>query len=226
MWRSFDDHILPILNSSTPTTILEIGVLHGKNTLQILEWCSTNNSHLTSIDPVGWTGDIPEHLMAPMDGYIYKRGDETLEKLTITPTGIEEVFEKGLDKNWTYYKQRSLDFLASPDFQGYDLYLIDGDHNYFTVMQELSSIHNVSKAGDILLFNDVTGHWARNDLYYDPEFIPKEHRNGKKQGVLTAIKDFLDQVSEKRLLRRINCPYEFKMLTRKNDGIGFLKRLP
>ena len=103
---------------------------------------------------------------------IYKRGDEVLEKQSITPTSIEEAFNKGLDKYWTCFKQRSVDFLALPDFSGYDFYLIDGDSNYFTVMSELSYIHKVSKVGDILLFNDVYSGWAKKDLYYDPALIP------------------------------------------------------
>ena len=226
MWRSFENHILPLLDSSRPTNILEIGVLYGHNTLKLLDWCSKNDSRLTSIDPIAWTGDIPEHLHAPMNGYIYKRGNDELEKPTIKPTGIEEAFSKGLDKYWTCFKQRSLDFLALPDFSGYDFYLIDGDHNYYTVMKELSYIHRISKSGDILLFNDVSGVWAKNDLYYDPSLIPTEHMNTNKQGVLIAINDFLDQISEKKFWRRINCPYEFKILTRKNDGIGLLKRRP
>ncbi len=224
MWRSFESHILPLLENYKPKSILEIGVLRGRNTLNLLKWCSENNSLLTSIDPVAWTGDIPEELQDPMNGYIYKRGDEQLEQMAIEPTGLEEAFSKGLDKYWTCYKQRSLDFLALSTFSGYDFYLIDGDHNYFTVMNELSYIHNVSKSNDILLFNDVSGGWARKDLYYDPQLIPEEHINGNKQGVLTAINDFLDEISDKKLWRRINCPYEFKILTKKNDGIGFLKR--
>jgi hypothetical protein len=117
-----------------------------------------------------------------------------------------------------------LDYLASPAVQAFDLYLIDGDHNHFTVTRELELIQPNFKTGDAILFNDVTGAWARRDLYYDPDFIPAEHIRGRRQGVLTAINDFLDSGSRKLLWMRKNCPYRFRLLTRKHCGLGVLTR--
>ena len=45
---------------------------------------------------------------------------------------------------------------------------------------------------------------------------------GRRQGVLTAINDFLDRLSEKKLWGRKNCPYQFQMLTKKHNGLGML----
>lgn len=225
MHRLYESYIRSILNRRNPQTILEIGVLRGDSTLQILEWCAESGAHLTSLDPVEWEGDLPEDVKRPMEGYEYKRGQEGFDDWTITPKGLEEVFRRGLDANWTCVKRRSLDYMNSDEFGGFELYLIDGDHNYYTVTRELELMHQHFKPGDIALFNDVAGDYAKRDMYYDPEFIPEEHRNGPKQGVLTAINDFLDGLSEKRLWRRKNCPYSFRILTKKHYGLGALTRL-
>ncbi len=225
MHRLFDSHIRQILDEHQPKTLLEIGVLRGESTLQLLRWCRDNDAHLTSLDPVAWGGDLPEEIRRPMNGYKYKRGQEQFDDYVVEPRGLEEVFRNGLEGNWTCVKTRSLDYLNLPEFQGFDMYLIDGDHNYFTVTSELNQIHAKFKAGNVVLFNDVAGTYSRRDLYYDPEFIPDEFRGGRKQGVLTAINDFLDSLSQKSLWRRKNCPYSFKILTKENNGLGVLKLL-
>ena len=161
----------------------------------------------------------------PWPGYQYKRGQKGFEDWVIVPVGLEEVFKRGLQSHWSCLKTRSLDFLNSPDFQGYDVYLIDGDHNHYTVTRELELIDPHFRAGDLILFNDVAGAWSRRDLYYDKDFIPLEHIGGARQGVLTAINDFLDSKSQKRLWTRKNCPYQFKVLTKKHYGLGVMSRL-
>jgi hypothetical protein len=56
--------------------------------------------------------------------------------------------------------------------------IIDSDHNYYTLSEELRLIDE--KAGDeglpLLMFHDVCWPHARRDTYYAPERIPKEHR--------------------------------------------------
>jgi Methyltransferase domain len=65
-----------------------------------------------------------------------------------------------------------------------DAAIIDGDHNYYTVSDELRLI--AGRAGDgalpLLLFHDVAWPHARRDNYYDPEQIPPEHRRPIDEG--------------------------------------------
>lgn len=225
MRRLFESHIRQILDQRKPKTILEIGVLRGENTLKILEWCAQNDAHLTSIDPLAWEGDLPDDVKKAFPGYEYKRGQPGFEEYSVATHALEDIYKKGLEGHWTCVKDRSLNYLESQDFTGSDVYMIDGDHNFYTVFQELAAIHPHCKPGDILLYNDVAGAWARKDLYYDPSFIPPEYLSGKKQGVLTAINSFLDSKSERRLWARKNCPYHFSIATKKNDGLGILTRL-
>jgi len=221
----FDSHIRPILDQRKPATLLEIGVLRGDMTLPLLEWCSENGAHLTSLDPIEWDGELPEEVKRPRPGYLYKRGQLDSDTPVLVPTALEEVFRRGLDKHWTCLKTRSLEYFELPEFQGFDLYLIDGDHNHYSVSQELASIHRFTKPGDAVLLNDVVGVWARRDLYYDPELIPNEFKGRSKQGVLTAIQDFLSSVSERQLFWRKNCPYTFRIMTKDHYGLGLLTRV-
>lgn len=54
-------------------------------------------------------------------------------------------------------------------------FIVDGDHNYYTVSNELKLIaqHN---APDLILLHDVCWPWGRRDIYYDLETIPQEYR--------------------------------------------------
>jgi hypothetical protein len=56
--------------------------------------------------------------------------------------------------------------------------IIDGDHNYHTVSEELRLIDERAEAGGfpLVMFHDVAWPHARRDAYYDPERIPAEHR--------------------------------------------------
>ena len=55
-----------------------------------------------------------------------------------------------------------------------DVMIIDGDHNYWTVSQELELIAARAEGAELplLMFHDVCWPHARRDDYYDPELIP------------------------------------------------------
>src|SRR5262249_7150590 len=69
-----------------------------------------------------------------------------------------------------------------------DFALIDGDHNYYTVSNELELIHSAWKTrgtDGAMLLHDVGFPWGERDLYYNPELIPEEarHRYSYELGV-------------------------------------------
>jgi hypothetical protein len=75
-------------------------------------------------------------------------------------------------------EETSHDHLAGVE-QLPDAIVIDGDHNYYTLSEELKLI--AAKAGvgstfPLLLFHDVLWPHARRDTYYAPERIPEESR--------------------------------------------------
>ncbi len=61
-----------------------------------------------------------------------------------------------------------------------DAWIVDGDHNWYTVYHELRQIKAISRrAGKPVLafFHDVGWPCGRRDAYYAPDQIPAEHRH-------------------------------------------------
>lgn len=65
-----------------------------------------------------------------------------------------------------------------------DAYVIDGDHNYWTVTEELRLIaaSDATALPPLLLFHDVGWPHARRDDYYAPEQVPGEYRQPTIEG--------------------------------------------
>jgi hypothetical protein len=65
-----------------------------------------------------------------------------------------------------------------------DAAIIDGDHNYYTVSQELRLIDERAHGArlPLLLFHDVSWPHGRRDDYFAPERIPEEHRQPIAEG--------------------------------------------
>ncbi|EJW13225.1 hypothetical protein A33M_0082 [Rhodovulum sp. PH10] len=77
----------------------------------------------------------------------------------------------------THLARQSLEILD--DLTGIDAWLIDGDHNWYTVFHELAAIERASRRdGTPLLafLHDVGWPAGRRDQYYDPERIPAAFR--------------------------------------------------
>ena len=73
-------------------------------------------------------------------------------------------------------REPSLDALRR--IEATDAVIVDGDHNYFTVSQELRVIEEGVPGGPLplLLFHDVCWPHARRDTYYAPERVPERDR--------------------------------------------------
>jgi Methyltransferase domain len=73
---------------------------------------------------------------------------------------------------------------ALDGMQRADAYVIDGDHNYYTVTEELRLI--LESSGEhrlpLLMFHDVGWPHARRDDYFAPEQIPAEYRQPTIEG--------------------------------------------
>ena len=194
MNRMWDEVILPIIEFNNSKKFVEIGSDTGINTNNILKYCVENNGHLISIDP---------------------KPNFDVNKLK---QKYGEFFE--------FYQELSLDRL--PVLKDYDSILIDGDHNWYTVFNELKIIESNfnQKNFPLIILHDVAWPYARRDLYYNPDTIPKEYLNAysklgmhpdeeilldegglntryfnavkentPKNGVLTAVEDFIDSTS-------------------------------
>jgi methyltransferase family protein len=192
--------VLSCLDAAGARTVVEVGAFAGDLTRVLVGWAAERGATVTAIDP------------APQPD---------LEALR----GIELVRRTSLD--------------ALPEIPLPDAVIIDGDHNYFTVREELSLIGKRAPGAELplLLFHDVCWPHGRRDDYHDANSVPAQFRHpvaggrgglfpgdaglrpgalpyprsadqegGARNGVLTAVEDF---VAERERLRLVVVPVFF-----------------
>src|SRR5262249_15595075 len=110
------------------------------------------------------------------------------EVATVDPEPPKELLARSREHpELVLHQKTSHEVLASLDGVP-DAVIIDGDHNYFTLSEELRLIAEL--AGDaslpLLVFHDVGWPHARRDTYYDADRIPEDKRPpiGKDVGVV------------------------------------------
>lgn len=179
--------IVGCLDAAAPRSIVEVGAYAGDVTRFLLDWAGPDTNVL-AIDP------------AP---------EEELVRLASERPELELIQETSLE---------ALRRIPLPD-----AVILDGDHNYYTVSEELRLIAEKAEGGGLplLLFHDVGWPHARRDDYFDPEAVPEDYRQpmveggdlfpgirevgqgglpyrwpaasegGPRNGVLTAVEDFV-----------------------------------
>jgi len=184
--------IRPILNA-TKGGVVEIGADKGANTRNLVRHCKEKKKKLVVVDVL--PGFDANQLMQEASYSFQMLQEESLKVL--------------------------------PFIKDMGTYLIDGDHNWYTVYNELKLIEkNYPGALEfpVLIFHDTEWPYARRDCYYEPNRIPKQSQNphqksgikygekalsktyrfnehldnailegGAKNGVLTAIEDFIQE---------------------------------
>lgn len=88
---------------------------------------------------------------------------------------------------------RSIDELAG--MEPADVYLVDGDHNYYSLSHELPAIEAAIVDRQALVFlHDVGWPAGRRDMYYDPESIPTDalHPHAYGTGVTVGCPGVVD----------------------------------
>lgn len=118
--------------------------------------------------------------------------DELLKLPIASYTIIDPCFDADLglkyagDARVTVLKSNSLD--ALPNVTGtFDCILIDGDHNWYTVFNELRLIRERSllRPGGMIFFHDVCWPYERRDMYYQPDTIPTEYlQKYERKGII------------------------------------------
>ena len=194
----FSDIILGVLEASDTRNIVEIGAEYGGNTTMLAEFVGKRDGSLVSVDP------------APKP--------EFLSWVDAHP-------------NVSHIAQPSLG--AFGQLSNVDAWMIDGDHNWYTVYNELKQIDAICRRDGkplLALLHDVNWPSGRRDMYYAPDAIPAAYRHpysydggaipgqsdlvyargfqgmghfawaahegGPRNGVLTAIEDFLQEQHE------------------------------
>ncbi len=184
------------LNAIGARSVTEIGAERGALTRELLGWAAGRGARITTIEPVP--------------------GPEILAL-------VEERSELELVREESH---EALRHVPVPD-----ALVVDGDHNYYTVSEELRLIDERAPGAGLplLVLHDVGWPNARRDTYYSPDRIPAEHRQplvrraaltpgepgvahaglryewaaaregGPRNGVLTAIEDFVERRGGLRL---------------------------
>ncbi len=95
----------------------------------------------------------------------------------------------------------SLEVLPKLVEQGltFDVLLLDGDHNYYTVAKELEHLEKLVRPSGLVIIDDYNGRWASRDLWYADrdgyegvKDVTKKV-DTEKHGVRTAVDEWLSQ---------------------------------
>ena len=96
-----------------------------------------------------------------------------------------------------FYLENSLKFLENNKEKKYNLVLLDGDHNYFTVQKELELLHEVANENAMIICDDYFGRWSERDLFYSTRETHSKIKEAtpvvqtEKHGVKAAVDEFL-----------------------------------
>lgn len=202
MLPHWDTVIQPLLAALPAGPIVEVGAEAGKTTIELAKLCRDQGYVLHSIDP---------------------RPQFDVERL-----------ERDFDNHFLFHRAHSLDALH--DIEPPTAVLLDGDHNWYTVFNELAMLEDIAGAASrfpVVMVHDVEWPYARRDMYYTPDAIPDDWRKpwarrgirwqearlvedgggfnghlanaleegGPRNGVLTAIEDFISGSSSGIKLR-------------------------
>jgi len=113
----------------------------------------------------------------------------------IDPTPEDELVELAAErKELELIREASLDALQRIPIP--DAVVIDGDHNYYTVSEELRLVGDRAEgAGPLIVLHDVRWPHGRRDAYYAPERIPEERRQPMIEGAgLVPWSEGVDQL--------------------------------
>lgn len=196
MFQFWESTLQPLLEARAPKRVVEIGAWEGANTKLLADWAKAHDAMLHVIDP--------------------KPRFDTDEYTRLWAGHIEI--------------HRELSLQALEPIGPVDMMFIDGDHNWYTVFNELQLIDRINSRWPLIVIHDVGWPYGRRDMYYAPETVPSEyvqphrqsgivrgrsaladrgrHRTafnaeregGPRNGVLTAIEDFLAQTNRDLLL--------------------------
>ena len=176
-------------------TILEIGVDRGQTALPLIHNLTTYDSSFK------WIG---------VDVRIDNCLVEQLQQCNSVNLLLSGHFDMNSDSwNVAYLEINSLKALPLFVKGGleFDIILLDGDHNYATVTQELACIDKLTHDKSIILVDDYNGRWSGKDLFYkdrkthsDNKLLKEQNiETHEKQGVKQAVDDWMSMNNEWRI---------------------------
>lgn len=189
--------IVPALDAAGARSVTEVGAYAGDLTRLLADWATERGAKVVAVDP------------APQDALV-TLADERDELELVRATSLD----------------------ALERIEPVDAIVLDGDHNWWTVTEELRLIERRAAGSlPLVLLHDVCWPHARRDDYFDAALIPDEYRHpvageggglfpgdpglrpdglpyprsaaregGPRNGVLTAVEDFVAEREDLRLV--------------------------
>ena len=185
---SYLGYIAPIcrdhLAEHTYPKILEIGVEHGLATLPLIQNLASR---------------FEQFFYAGIDISVkYEVQEQVAQFVNINFVNETECIT---GRDVFFFEENSLNWLQQgcPMNMKYDVVFLDGDHNYFTVTNELKLIQSIIKPTSIIVCDDYNGKWAEKDMFYadregyESNKLATQNTFSEKQGIKNAIDDFINR---------------------------------
>lgn len=160
-------------------TLLEIGVDRGVTMIPLVAFLARTRK---SFSYVGVDIKAQEQVSIMLDN------------LDLTPDQRACLIEKN--------SLELLPLLVAQSAAKFDVILIDGDHNYHTVSEELKYVEALTYPTSIIICDDVFGRWSERDLFYSerPDYednkIATRKVETEKHGVKPAVDEWLSSHPE------------------------------
>ena len=107
-----------------------------------------------------------------------QRSDAKLHVIDPLPKYLVASWQERYGDRLIFHPALSLE--AIPLIDRFDVVLIDGDHNWYTVFNELKLIEGQcaksSRPFPLVMLHDIGWPYGRRDVYYDPQTIPNVYR--------------------------------------------------
>ena len=166
--------------------VLEIGIDTGQTAIPLIQNLSLSKERFmyTGID-ILLNGDFAEQI-GQFEGITLSWAGDNLD-----------------DRSVLLFEQNSLEWLdqnKNLDIK-FDLVLVDGDHNYYTVLNELKLIQNLIKPTTLIVCDDYIGRYSEKDMFYSEREAYKGNSKAsprktcEKEGVRNAVVDFIKSQS-------------------------------
>lgn len=163
--------------------VLEIGIDKGQTAIPLIQnLCSTRRQFMYVGIDVCLSGDLLEQI-GQFENISVNWHDELTDRVVM-------MFEEN-SLAWLKHNQDTS--------TRFDLVLVDGDHNYYTVFNELKLIQNLIKPTTLIVCDDYIGRYSEKDMFYSEREAYKDvagmtpRQTTEKSGIKSAVIDFRDQ---------------------------------
>lgn len=173
-YHGYIPSIKKFLSTIEVPSVLEVGLDRGVTTIPIVNFMLR---HHKSFNFIGVDVMLQESLLITLNNLDFANSEQNIclmhdSSLNVLPQLVK-------------------------DSRKFNVVLLDGDHNYYTVSKELAYLDSLAAENALVIIDDYHGRWAEQDLWYaESEGYEKAQQATKrveteKSGVKPAVDEFL-----------------------------------